>query len=85
MFRIAVRETFSLTGTMISEKITNRLMNDLIIKEWVQEQGINCQSHRLKMLHLIVKAKLYELVRQKNNEFRINKSTNNTIGELRHQ
>ena len=84
-FRIAVRETLQLSGTHVTHKIQKRLLFDDVISSWIKCTGPNCEAHKMKMLNLIVTAKIYQLVKTRNQQIKCIKSTNSTLNQLRHQ
>jgi hypothetical protein len=84
-FRICMRETLRLTGTKVCSSIIERLIKDSIVREWMlQCCEMECEKKKKLVLRLFVLSKIYLLVRTKNQEFRILKSSKTTLGQLRH-
>lgn len=61
-----------------------RMIADLIIKEWVLKCGDDdCATRKKLTLKKVVLAKLYGLIKHRNAEFKVSKSTSTTLGQLR--
>ena len=85
-FRPAVIESLNSAGTNVSVNVFNYLKHNFEIGEWLSSyDSTNCKKHREDIIKLVVRSKLYLLVKEKNQQVVSSKAMSQTRRELRHQ
>ena len=85
LFRDAVRQSLLLNGTNVSKNILETLRRNLIVMEWLAScTEKECMGKRKRIVWLIVVAKIFLLVKTKNENFKVIKCSKTTLEQLRH-
>lgn len=84
-FREALKSYMNPEGESIMKNIVIWLRRDLYIKSWADEI-VQCRLHRKIMIELFIRAKIYQIIKHKNQlSYIMAKSFNQTRRQLRHQ
>jgi hypothetical protein len=73
------------TCTNVSAKVERELTKQPVISDWLSNCQPDCRNHRMKMIKLFIRCKIFRIVKDQNEKWQQPKSWSQTRIELRNQ